>query len=149
MMKFFPFYDEVGIFNRWEMSQVCASQNHLKFSLCTPPKDFALISFPSIPQYYGECALVSYFSGMPGNTIGKSLVLTTYGGKPRRANRRDFGWNAVGNRNQSRLVGQKALDRRRPGQSHLTTERNEEDTVIFQWPFLKGKQRVRLLLFLF
>ena len=38
-----------------------------------------LISFRFMLQYYGECAIVSYFSGMPGNTIGQSLVLTTYG----------------------------------------------------------------------
>ena len=34
---------------------------------------------------------------------------------------------------------QKALDRRRPGQSHLTTERNEEDTVIFHSGLFEGK----------
>ena len=34
---------------------------------------------------------------------------------------------------------QKALDRRRPGQSHLTTERNEEDEVIFHSGLFEGK----------
>jgi chorismate synthase len=67
---------------------------------------------------------------MPGNTIGQSLVLTTYG---------ESHGSQIGGILDGMPAGvaidldlvQQALDRRRPGQSHLTTERNEEDKVTF------------------
>lgn len=97
-----------------------------------------LISFRFMLQYYGECAIVSYFSGMPGNTIGQSLVLTTYG---------ESHGSQIGGILDGMPAGvaidldlvQQALDRRRPGQSHLTTERNEEDKVTFHSGLFEDK----------
>ena len=67
---------------------------------------------------------VSYFSGMPGNTIGQSLVLTTYG----ESHGEQIGGILDGVPSGIAVdiaAVQNALDRRRPGQSHLTTERSE------------------------
>ena len=75
---------------------------------------------------------------MPGNTIGKSLVLTTYG----ESHGTQIGGILDGMPSGIEMnldLVQKALDRRRPGQSHLTTERNEEDTVLFHSGLFKGK----------
>jgi chorismate synthase len=75
---------------------------------------------------------------MPGNTIGQSLVLTTYG---------ESHGSQIGGILDGMPAGvdidldlvQQALDRRRPGQSHLTTERNEEDKVTFHSGLFEGK----------
>ena len=75
---------------------------------------------------------------MPGNTIGQSLTLTTYG---------ESHGDQIGGVLDGMPAGiaidiediQAALDRRRPGQSHLTTERNEEDTVRFHSGLFEGK----------
>jgi chorismate synthase len=75
---------------------------------------------------------------MPGNTIGKSLILTTYG---------ESHGTQIGGILDGMPSGieidldqvQQALDRRRPGQSHLTTERNEEDAVVFHSGLFEGK----------
>ena len=75
---------------------------------------------------------------MPGNTIGKSLVLTTYG----ESHGTQIGGILDGMPSGIEMnldLVQKALDRRRPGQSHLTTERNEEDTVVFHSGLFEGK----------
>ena len=75
---------------------------------------------------------------MPGNTIGQSLVLTTYG---------ESHGSQIGGILDGMPAGvdidldlvQQALDRRRPGQSHLTTERNEEDKVTFHSGLFEGR----------
>lgn len=81
---------------------------------------------------------VSYFSGMPGNTIGQSLVLTTYGESHGSQIGGILDGMPAGINIDLELV-QQALDRRRPGQSHLTTERNEEDKVTFHSGLFEGK----------
>jgi len=89
-------------------------------------------------QCYEECALVSYFSGMPGNSIGDSLKLTTYG---------ESHGDQIGGILDGMPAGisinidaiQKELDRRRPGQSHLTTERTEHDQVRIHSGVFEGK----------
>lgn len=81
---------------------------------------------------------VSYFSGMPGNSIGQSLVLTTYG---------ESHGTQIGGILDGMPAGipvdistiQKALDRRKPGQSALTTARKEEDLVEFHSGIFEGK----------
>lgn len=81
---------------------------------------------------------VSYFSGMPGNTIGQSLVLTTYG----ESHGEQIGGILDGMPSGIEVdivAVQNALDRRRPGQSHLTTDRNEVDQVRFHSGVFKGK----------
>ena len=69
---------------------------------------------------------VSYISGMSGNTFGKSLVLTTYG---------ESHGDQIGGILDGMPSGiavdiaevQRELDRRKPGQSALTTARTEHD----------------------
>ena len=81
---------------------------------------------------------VSYFSGMPGNTIGQSLVLTTYG----ESHGEQIGGILDGVPSGIAVdiaAVQNALDRRRPGQSHLTTERSEVDQVRFHSGIFQGK----------
>jgi len=81
---------------------------------------------------------VSYFSGMPGNSIGHSLKLTTYG---------ESHGDQIGGILDGMPAGiaidiaqiQKELDRRRPGQSHLTTERTEYDMVRIHSGVFEGK----------
>ena len=81
---------------------------------------------------------VSYFSGMPGNSIGQSLVLTTYG---------ESHGTQIGGILDGMPAGisvdvaaiQNALDRRKPGQSTLTTARKEEDLVEFHSGIFEGK----------
>ena len=73
---------------------------------------------------------VSYISGMSGNTFGKSLVLTTYG---------ESHGDQIGGILDGMPSGitvdtaevQRELDRRKPGQSSLTTARTEHDLVRF------------------
>ena len=73
---------------------------------------------------------VSYISGMSGNTFGKSLVLTTYG---------ESHGDQIGGILDGMPSGiavdiaevQRELDRRKPGQSTLTTARTEHDLVRF------------------
>ena len=81
---------------------------------------------------------VSYFSGMPGNTIGQSLVLMTYG----ESHGKQIGGILDGMpAGISVDVGaiQAQLDRRRPGQSALTTERDESDAVRIHSGIFEGK----------
>lgn len=81
---------------------------------------------------------VSYISGMPGNSIGQSLVLTTYG---------ESHGTQIGGILDGMPAGisvdieviQQALDRRKPGQSSLTTSRTEEDHVEFHSGIFEGK----------
>ena len=89
---------------------------------------------------------VSYISGMSGNTFGKSLVLTTYG---------ESHGDQIGGILDGMPSGiavdiaevQRELDRRKPGQSTLTTARTEHDLgPLSTAEFLKEKQRVRPLL---
>jgi chorismate synthase len=75
---------------------------------------------------------------MPGNSFGQSLVLTTYG---------ESHGEQIGGILDGMPAGvsidlehiQKQLDRRRPGQSSLTTERNEEDLVHIHSGVFEGK----------
>src|SRR5210317_1558109 len=81
---------------------------------------------------------VSYISGMSGNTFGKSLVLTTYG---------ESHGDQIGGILDGMPAGiaidiaevQRELDRRKPGQSTLTTERTEHDLVRFHSGIFEGK----------
>ena len=75
---------------------------------------------------------------MPGNTIGQSLVLTTYGESHGTQIGGVLDGMPAGVSIDLDLV-QLALDRRRPGQSHLTTERNEDDKVTFHSGLFEGK----------
>ena len=81
---------------------------------------------------------VSYISGMSGNTFGKSLVLTTYG---------ESHGDQIGGILDGMPSGiavdiaevQRELDRRKPGQSALTTARTEHDLVRFHSGIFEGK----------
>ena len=81
---------------------------------------------------------VSYISGMSGNTFGKSLVLTTYG---------ESHGDQIGGILDGMPSGiavdiaevQRELDRRKPGQSTLTTARTEHDLVRFHSGIFEGK----------
>lgn len=78
------------------------------------------------------------FGTMSGNSFGKSLVLTTYG---------ESHGDQIGGILDGVPAGialdivavQHALDRRRPGQSTLTTQRDESDVVRFHSGLFEGK----------
>lgn len=75
---------------------------------------------------------------MPGNSFGKTLVLTTYG---------ESHGEQIGGVLDGMPAGievdleavQRELDRRKPGQSHLVTERQEHDIVRFHSGIFEGK----------
>ena len=75
---------------------------------------------------------------MAGNSFGKLFVLTTFG---------ESHGGAIGgvidgcpsNVNLDLELIQKELDRRKPGQSHIVTQRKESDTVEFLSGIFNGK----------
>ena len=82
------------------------------------------------------------------NTFGKLFTLTTFG---------ESHGAAVGGIVDGMPAGvtidtdfiQRELARRRPGQSHITTDRKEADQVELLSGVFEGKQQVRPLVFLF